>query len=34
MNRNSEAWEKCMECHTKYVLKYKYPLEKENLFIN
>lgn len=32
MNRDSEAWEKCMECHTKYILRYKYPLENEMLF--
>ena len=31
MNRNSEAWEKCMECQTKYILRYKYPLENEML---
>jgi hypothetical protein len=32
LNRDSEAWEKCMECHTKYVLRYRYPLENEELF--
>ena len=31
-NRNSDAWRKCMECNTKYILRHKYPLENENIF--
>ena len=33
ISTNEEARTKCMECHTKYVLRYKYPLENNKLFV-
>ena len=33
-NRDSDAWERCMECGTHYTLRYKYPIEKIDLFID
>ena len=31
-NRNSAAWERCMECGEEYTLRYRYPIEKTNIF--
>tara|TARA_A100001015_G_scaffold291511_1_gene365745 strand:+ start:670 stop:1479 length:810 start_codon:yes stop_codon:yes gene_type:complete len=31
-NRESIAWTTCMECGTKYKIKYKYPIEKKKIF--
>ena len=31
-NRNSTAWERCMECGEEYTLRYRYPIEKTNIF--
>ena len=33
-NRDSEAWNKCMECGEYYTLRYKYPIEKMDMFTN
>ena len=31
-NRDSEAWNKCMECGEYYTLRYKYPIENTKIF--
>lgn len=33
-NRDSDAWERCMECGKHYSLQYKYPLEKTDIFVD
>jgi len=31
-NRDSVAWTQCMECGTDYTIRYKYPMEREDIF--